>query len=56
MSLEGTRFRLVCAEGENLDSQELPALEMPFTASSGFTRGVRACLNGWLARAGRTMR
>ena len=30
VSLEGERFRLVVAEGENLDSQELPALEMPY--------------------------
>src|SRR6266702_4657679 len=30
VSLEGDRFRLVVAEGVNLDSQELPALEMPY--------------------------
>jgi L-arabinose isomerase len=51
VSLEGERFRLVVAEGENLDTQELPALEMPygqFRPSSG----VRACLNGWLAAGG----
>src|SRR5258708_12971179 len=30
VSLGGERFRLVVAEGENLDSQELPALEMPY--------------------------
>jgi L-arabinose isomerase len=51
VSLEGERFRLVVAEGENLDSQELPALEMPygqFRPSSG----VRACLTGWLAAGG----
>ena len=39
VSLEGTRFRLVCAEGENLDSQELPALEMPY----GQFRPASAC-------------
>ena len=51
VSLEGERFRLVVAEGENLDSAELPALEMPygqFRPSSG----LRACLNGWLAAGG----
>ena len=51
VSLEGSRFRLVVAEGENLDSQELPALEMPygqFRPSSG----LRRCLNGWLAHGG----
>ena len=39
VSLEGERFRLVVAEGENLDSQELPALEMPY---GQFRPGVRA--------------
>ncbi len=51
VSLEGERFRLVVAEGENLDSQELPALEMPygqFRPSSG----LRQCLNAWLATGG----
>src|SRR5581483_1112604 len=51
VSLEGERFRLVVAEGENLDSQDLPALEMPygqFRPSSG----LRQCLNGWLAHGG----
>src|SRR5580692_12463916 len=51
VSLEGTRFRLVCAEGENLDSQELPALEMPYGQFRPAS-GVRACLNGWLAAGG----
>src|SRR6202167_2020789 len=51
VSLEGTRFRLVCAEGENLDSQELPALEMPYGQVRPAS-GVRACLNGWLAAGG----
>jgi L-arabinose isomerase len=51
VSLEGERFRLVAAEGENLDSPELPALEMPygqFRPSSG----LRACLDGWLTAGG----
>jgi L-arabinose isomerase len=47
VSLEGARFRLVVAEGENLDSQELPALEMPYGQFRPAS-GVRACLNGWL--------
>jgi L-arabinose isomerase len=51
VSLEGTRFRLVVAEGEVLDSQELPALEMPYGQFRPDT-GVRACLNGWLANGG----
>src|SRR5712691_9228200 len=51
VSLEGDRFRLVCAEGENLDSQELPALEMPYGQFRPMS-GVRACLNGWLAAGG----
>ncbi|MBR8742957.1 L-fucose/L-arabinose isomerase family protein [Nocardiopsis sp. MG754419] len=52
VSLGGERFRLVVAEGEVLDSPELPALEMPygqFRPSSG----VRGCLDAWL-RAGGT--
>jgi L-arabinose isomerase len=51
VSLGGERFRLVVAEGENLDSQELPALEMPYGQFRPAT-GVRACLNGWLAAGG----
>jgi L-arabinose isomerase len=51
VSLEGTRWRLVCAEGENLDSQDLPALEMPYGQFRPAS-GVRACLNGWLAAGG----
>ena len=51
VSLGGERFRMVVAEGENLDSPPLPALEMPygqFRPSSG----LRTCLNGWLAAGG----
>ena len=51
VSLEGERFRLVCAEGENLDTQELPALEMPYGQFRPAS-GVRACLNGWLTAGG----
>jgi L-arabinose isomerase len=51
VSLGGERFRLVVAEGENLDSQVLPALEMPYGQFRPNT-GVRACLNGWLAAGG----
>lgn len=51
VSLEGERFRLVVAEGENLDSQELPALEMPYGQFRPGS-GLRACLNGWLRAGG----
>jgi L-arabinose isomerase len=51
VSLEGERFRLVVAEGENLDAQELPALEMPYGQFRPAS-GVRACLNGWLTAGG----
>jgi L-arabinose isomerase len=51
VSLEGDRFRLVVAEGENLDSQELPALEMPYGQFRPAT-GLRTCLNGWLSHGG----
>jgi L-arabinose isomerase len=51
VALEGTRFRLVVAEGEILESDELPALEMPY----GFFRpdsGVRGCMDAWLRFGG----
>ncbi len=51
VSLGGERFRLVVAEGENLDSQVLPALEMPYGQFRPAT-GLRNCLNGWLAAGG----
>ena len=51
VSLEGDRFRMVVAEGENLDSQELPALEMPYGQFRPAT-GLRKCLNGWLKAGG----
>jgi L-arabinose isomerase len=51
VSLEGSRFRLVVAEGENLDSVELPALEMPYGQFRPAS-GLRSCLNGWLAAGG----
>jgi L-arabinose isomerase len=51
VSLEGERFRLVVAEGENLDSPELPALEMPYGQFRPAS-GLRACLNGWLGAGG----
>jgi L-arabinose isomerase len=51
VSLEGERFRLVVAEGEVLDSQELPALEMPYGQFRPDS-GVRGCLNGWLQHGG----
>src|SRR5208282_4375646 len=50
-SLGGERFRLVVAEGENLDSQELPALEMPYGQFRPAS-GLRKCLNGWLSHGG----
>ncbi|HWI70921.1 MAG TPA: L-fucose/L-arabinose isomerase family protein [Baekduia sp.] len=49
--LGGERFRLVVSEGEVLDSEELPALEMPY----GFFRpdtGVRQCMDAWLRQGG----
>jgi L-arabinose isomerase len=47
----GDRFRLVVSEGEILEREELPKLEMPY----GFFRpvsGVRECMNGWLRLGG----
>jgi L-arabinose isomerase len=51
VSLGGERFRLLVSEGEVLDTDELPALEMPY----GFFRpdsGVRECMNAWLRLGG----
>ena len=39
------------AEGQNLDSQELPALEMPYGQFRPAS-GLRKCLNGWLTAGG----
>ena len=51
ISLGGDAFRLLVVEGEVLDTDELPALEMPY----GFFRpdvGVRECMDGWLRLGG----
>jgi L-arabinose isomerase len=51
VALGGDRFRLVVAEGEVLERDELPKLEMPY----GFFRplsGVRECMNAWLRLGG----
>jgi L-arabinose isomerase len=47
----GERFRLVVAEGEVLDSDELPALEMPYGLFRPDT-GVRQCMDAWLRSGG----
>ena len=52
VSLGGERFRMVVSEGEVLDSQRLPALEMPYGQFRPAT-GVRRCMDEWL-RAGGT--
>src|SRR5918992_112799 len=51
LSLGDERFRLVVSEGEILERDELPKLEMPY----GFFRpqsGVRECMNAWLHLGG----
>jgi L-arabinose isomerase len=51
VSLGGERFRLLVSEGEVLDTDELPGLEMPY----GFFRpdsGLRACATAWLRSGG----
>jgi L-arabinose isomerase len=52
VSLGGEAFRMVVSEGEVLDSQVLPALEMPYGQFRPAT-GMRECMNNWL-RAGGT--
>jgi L-arabinose isomerase len=51
VALGGERFRLVVAEGEILDTEELPALEMPY-GSFKPDSGVSACMNRWLRLGG----
>jgi L-arabinose isomerase len=51
VSLGGEKFRMVVAEGENLDTPVLPALEMPYGQFHPST-GVRAAMDGWLAHGG----
>jgi len=51
VSLGGERFRMVVAEGENLDSQELPALEMPYGQFRPAS-GLRDCMDRWLRAGG----
>jgi len=49
--VEGTRFRLVCAEGEILDECGLKKIDMPYM----FFRpdsGVRSCVRAWLEAGG----
>jgi len=51
VALGDERFRLVVSEGEILDSDVLPSLEMPY----GFFRpdtGLRDCIDGWLRSGG----
>ncbi len=50
--LEGEKFRLVCAYGNILDTEEVPTIEMPYFHFSPES-GVRNCNDGWL-RAGGT--
>jgi L-arabinose isomerase len=51
VSLGGEAFRMVVSEGEVLDSQVLPALEMPYGQFSP-TTGMRECMNNWLRNGG----
>jgi L-arabinose isomerase len=51
VSLGGDRFRLLVSEGEILDTEELPALEMPYGHFRPDT-GVRACMDAWLRFGG----
>jgi L-arabinose isomerase len=51
VSLVGERYRLVVAQGEILDTEELPRVEMPYFFFRP-ERGVAACLDGWLNAGG----
>src|SRR5919198_917183 len=47
VALGGERFRLIASEGEILDADELPALEMPYGRFRPDS-GLRPCMNQWL--------
>jgi L-arabinose isomerase len=51
VALGGERFRLVVSEGEVLDTEELPRLEMPYGQFRP-RAGVRACMDAWLRLGG----
>jgi L-arabinose isomerase len=51
VSLGGERFRLVVAEGANIDGPVLPALEMPYGQFAP-NSGVRCCMDRWLTAGG----
>ena len=51
LSLGGDRFRLIVSEGEVLDTEELPSLEMPYGQFRPDS-GVRDCLDAWLRLGG----
>jgi L-arabinose isomerase len=51
LSLGGDRFRMIVSEGEVLDTDELPSLEMPYGMFRPDT-GVRACMDSWLRLGG----
>jgi L-arabinose isomerase len=51
VALGGERFRLLVAEGEVLDTDELPQLEMPYGQFRPDS-GVRACMDAWLRLGG----
>ena len=51
VALGGERFRLVVSEGEVLDTDELPRLEMPYGQFRP-QAGVRECMNAWLRLGG----
>jgi L-arabinose isomerase len=49
--LEGEHFRLVCAYGEILDTEEFPTIEMPYFVFSPES-GVQLCNDNWLLAGG----
>ena len=51
VALGGERFRLVVSEGEIIDTDELPKLEMPYGQFRPRS-GVRDCMHAWLRLGG----
>ncbi|MCF7803946.1 MAG: L-fucose/L-arabinose isomerase family protein [Candidatus Marinimicrobia bacterium] len=49
--IQGEEYRLVVSQGEIMDTEVLPTVEMPYFHFKP-NSGVRACLDGWLENGG----
>ena len=51
VTLKNNRYRLITSQGEILDTEEMPQLEMPYFHYRPHN-GVRTCLDNWLKNGG----